>query len=361
MTNRSRLFGRAGRPLLPAATLGRAVLLVGLYLFNSSRNSFALGQVQFVENVPHQGDFSIVQGKTAATVYVDANDWPGVIRAAGDLQADVARVTGRTPVITHDGTSPGPELIIIGTIGRSIMIDQLMREGKIDASPIAGKWESFFIQVVPQPLPGVASALVIAGSDKRGTIYGIYDLSEQMGVSPWYWWADVTPEHRDALFVKPGKYLQGPPSVKYRGIFLNDEAPDLSNWITNKFGMVPPRTNPPIPPGVADYNHQFYTKLFELILRLKGNYLWPAMWNNAFNEDDPLNPKLADEYGIVMGTSHQEPMLRAQKEWDRRYQKDIGKLELRQKPGRPRKFLARRHPAEPELRKPHHHRPARSQ
>ena len=118
--------------------------------------------------------------------------------------------------------------------------------------------------------------------------------------------------------------MQGPPAVKYRGIFLNDEAPDLSNWITNKFGLVPTNTNPPIPPGVANYNHQFYTKLFELILRLKGNYLWPAMWNNAFNEDDPENPRLADEYGIVMGTSHQEPMLRAQKEWDRRYLKTLG-------------------------------------
>ncbi|HZL78880.1 MAG TPA: glycosyl hydrolase 115 family protein [Candidatus Limnocylindrales bacterium] len=214
--------------------------------------------------------------------------------------------------------------IIVGTVGKSWIIDQLIREGKIDVSPITGKWESFFIQVVPEPLPGVASGLVIVGSDKRGTIYGIYDLSEQMGVSPWYWWADVTPEHQGALFVKPGKYVQGPPAVKYRGIFLNDEAPDLSNWIADKFGTAPPGTNPPIPPGVANYNHQFYTKLFELILRLKANYLWPAMWNNAFNEDDPENPRLANEYGVVMGTSHQEPMLRAQKEWDRRYQKTLG-------------------------------------
>ena len=304
--------------------LNRILPLVGLVLFIFVPNGFTLGQVQYIENDPHQGDFPIVQGKTVAAVDVDVNDWAGVIRAAGDLQADVARVTGLTPAMTHKEESPGANLIIVGTIGRSVVIDQLIRKGKIDASPIAGKWESFFIQVVPEPLPGVASALVIAGSDQRGTIYGIYDLSEAMGVSPWYWWADVTPEHKNALFVKPGKYVQGPPSVKYRGIFLNDEAPDLSNWITNKFGMVPPGTNPPIPPGVANYNHQFYTKLFELILRLKGNYLWPAMWNNAFNEDDTKNPVLADEYGIVMGTSHQEPMLRAQKEWDRRYLKTLG-------------------------------------
>ena len=194
---------------------------------------------------------------------MDSNDFAGVLRAADDLQADIVRVTGVTPTITHNENDPGKNVIIIGTIGKSRIIDRLIRDHKIDVSPIAGKWESFFIQVVPEPLPGVASGLVIVGSDKRGTIYGIYDLSEQMGVSPWYWWADVTPEHKDALFVKPGKYVQGPPAVKYRGIFLNDEAPDLSNWITNKFGLVPTSTNPPIPPGVANYNHQFYTRLFE--------------------------------------------------------------------------------------------------
>ncbi len=118
--------------------------------------------------------------------------------------------------------------------------------------------------------------------------------------------------------------MQGPPSVKYRGIFLNDEAPDLSGWVAEKFGTVPPGTNPPIPAGVANYDSEFYSRIFEVLLRLKGNYLWPAMWNNAFNEDDPKNPRLADEYGIVMGTSHQEPMLRAQKEWDRRYQRTLG-------------------------------------
>ena len=295
-----------------------------LSLFIFIPHVFALGQIQYVEKIGDPGSFPIVQQGAAANIYVDTDDFAGVLRAAGNLQADIARVTGLTPTITHTENALGKTAIIIGTLGRSRIIDRLVRDHKIDASPIAGKWESFFIQVVPDPLPGVASGLVIAGSDKRGTIYGIYDLSQQMGVSPWYWWADVTPEHKDALFVKAGKYVQGPPAVKYRGIFLNDEAPDLSNWITNKFGLVPTNANPPIPPGVGNYNHQFYTRVFELILRLKGNYLWPAMWNNAFNEDDPENPRLADEYGIVMGTSHQEPMLRAQKEWDRRYQKTLG-------------------------------------
>jgi len=310
--------------LLPPARLGKALLLAGLGWFAFLPHVFALGQVRYMETVGDPGSFPIVQQGVAANIYVDTNDFAGVARAAGDLLADIARITGLTPTITHNEKDPGKNAIIIGTIGKSRIIDQLIRDHKIDVSPTADKWESFFIQVVPQPLPGVASGLVIVGSDKRGTIYGIYDLSEQMGVSPWYWWADVTPEHKDALFVKAGKYVQGPPAVKYRGIFLNDEAPDLSNWITNKFGLVSTSTNPPIPPGIANYNHQFYKKVFELILRLKGNYLWPAMWNNAFNEDDTNNPLLADEYGVVMGTSHQEPMLRAQKEWDRRYLKTLG-------------------------------------
>jgi len=303
---------------------GKILPLAGLGLLVFAFNGFALGQVRNVEPVESPGSFPIVQQGVAAKIYVDSNDFAGVVRAVGDLRADIARVTGCTATIVHTNTGWGTNVIILGTIGKSRIIDRLIRDHKIDASPIGGKWESFFTQVVRDPLPGMASGLVIVGSDKRGTIFGIYDLSEQMGVSPWYWWADVTPEHKDALFVKPGKYVQGPPAVKYRGIFLNDEAPDLSNWITNKFGLVPPGTNPPIPAGVANYNHQFYTRLFELILRLKGNYLWPAMWNNAFNEDDPENPRLADEYGVVMGTSHQEPMLRAQKEWDRRYLKTLG-------------------------------------
>ena len=301
---------------------GKILLLVAGLL--APRYSFAIGQEKYVETNPGKDSFPIVEKNIVANLYVDTNDFAGVVRAAGDLQADIARVTGLSPAITHAKKNPGKNVIIVGTIGKSELIDRLIREKKIDVSGIAGKWESFLIQTVPNPVPGVESALVICGSDKRGTIYGIYDLSEQMGVSPWYFWADVPPTHHDELFVRDGTFVQGPPSVKYRGIFLNDEAPDLSNWIQEKLGTVPTGTNPPVPPGVANYNRQFYTNLFELILRLKGNYLWPAMWNNAFNEDDPNNPVLADEYGIVMGTSHQEPMMRAQKEWDRRYSKQFG-------------------------------------
>jgi len=215
-------------------------------------------------------------------------------------------------------------VIVAGTVGRSPVIQRLAAAGKIDVKDIEGKWEAFFVQTVEKPFPGVDKALVIAGSDKRATIFGIYDLCEQMGVSPLYWWADVPVRRRKAAYVKAGRFAQGSPSVKYRGIFFNDEAPDLSEWVREKFGNIAPSEDPPIPPNVANYNHLFYEKVFETILRMKGNYLWPAMWDNAFNEDDPENARLADEYGIVMGTTHQEPMLRAQKEWDRRYQKELG-------------------------------------
>jgi hypothetical protein len=285
------------------AALTKVGLIIIFNFFVFSCNIFAIGQQSYITDTHDLGDFTLADKARTAVLCVDSKDWPGVIRAAGDLAEDINRVTGRPAEIKNEISDSGKNAVIIGTIGKSPVIDRLIRDGKIDANQVTGKWESFIIAVVPQALPGVENALIIAGSDKRGTIYGIYDLSEQIGVSPWYWWADVPVEHKDALYVKAGKYVQGEPAVKYRGIFLNDEAPALTNWVNEKFG---------------NYNSKFYTKVFELLLRLKANFLWPAMWNNAFNEDDPLNPKLADEYGIVMGTSHQEPMLRAQKEWDRR-------------------------------------------
>ena len=238
-----------------------------------------------------------------APVYVDADDHPGVLRAAADLCADFERVGGQKPALNTRDRPSGDTVVIAGTVGRSALIDQLVRSGKLSTTDLVGKWESFVIETVESPLPGVSRALVIAGSDKRGTIYGIYELSEQLGVSPWYWWADVPPKKRAEAYVLPGRFASGEPVVKYRGIFLNDEAPCLTGWAAEKFGGL---------------NSKFYTKVFELLLRMRANYLWPAMWDNAFNEDDPLNPQLADEYGIVMGTSHHEPMMRAHKEWTKR-------------------------------------------
>jgi hypothetical protein len=282
------------------------------------------GEASIITTEKVRGGFSISSSGKSSSLLVSSDDYQGVKRALKDLQTDIGKVTSFAPKILSENDPSEKEMIIVGTIGKSQIIDKLIKTKKIDVKDIAGKWESYVIQVIDKPLPGVTKALVIAGSDKRATIYGIYDISEFIGVSPWYWWGDVTVTHKDEIYAKKGRYIQGPPSVKYRGIFLNDEAPSLTNWIKGKYGMVSPRQNPPIPAGVANYGHEFYTKLFELLLRLKGNYLWPAMWNNAFNEDDPENSRLADEYGIVMGTSHQEPMNRAQKEWDRRYLRTIG-------------------------------------
>ena len=253
------------------------------------------------ESAPPTDAFPLVTADRQAPLWYDPADFPGVLRAAGDLQADIERVTSHKPAASA-ARPDATDLVIIGTLGRSAAIDALVAGGKLDASDLRGKWESFVITTIPQPMPGVKRALVIAGSDKRGTIYGIYELSEQLGVSPWYWWADVPPKKRSQAYILPGRYASGEPAVRYRGIFLNDEAPCLIGWAKEKFGGL---------------NSRFYTRVFELLLRLRANYLWPAMWDNAFSEDDPDNPRLADEYGIVMGTSHHEPMMRAHKEWTR--------------------------------------------
>jgi hypothetical protein len=270
------------------------------------------------------GSFTISSGSSPAQMLISSNDDPGVIRAFRDLQADIKAVTGNLPVLSVSMKHSRAGVIIAGTVGRSPLIDDLVKRKKIRIDDISAKWESFVIQVVDKPFQGIEKGLVIAGSDKRGTIYGIYEISGEIGISPWHWWADVPARKNTNLYVSEGRFVYGEPSVKYRGIFLNDEAPALTNWVAWKYGMVPVSSTPPVPPGVANYGHEFYSRIFELLLRLKANYLWPAMWNNAFNEDDSLNAALANEYGIVMGNSHQEPMLRAQKEWDRRYSQTLG-------------------------------------
>ncbi len=300
------------------------IVIAGLIVISLCPDSFARSYDSYVSFNKGKDNFIISGGGKSTPLLVSSNDWWGVRRAFKDFQSDVERVTKIKPELFTGKIPSAKEVIIAGTIGKSSLIDKLIDEHKIDVNSIKGKWEDSFIQTVDNPFPGVKRALVIVGSDKRGTIYGIYDLSEKIGVSPWYWWADVPPKHHKSLYVIPGKYIEGSPSVKYRGIFLNDEWPDLTDWVIFKYGYAKQSINPPIPRGVANYGHEFYEHVFELLLRLKANYLWPAMWNNAFNEDDSLNPKLADEYGIVMGASHQEPMLRAQKEWDRRYMRTLG-------------------------------------
>lgn len=280
---------------------GLVLILLGLLASAPVYAAPSLGlEVSLVSESAEPGSVALIHDGRAATIFVDKDDWAGVLRAASDLQADVERVSGVKPELVTGRRPSGAVVVIAGTLGKSALIDALVRSGKIKVDSISGKWESFAIATVDRPMPGVGRALVIAGSDKRGTIYGLYEISEQIGVSPWYWWADVPPQHHHALFIKAGTYVQGPPAVKYRGIFINDEEPCLGEWSREKFGGV---------------NAKMYAHMFELLLRMRANFLWPAMWGKAFNEDDPESPRLADEYGIVMGTSHHEPMIRAQQEW----------------------------------------------
>ena len=249
---------------------------------------------------PEKGSFPLITNGKPAPLAYSSNDFVGVSKALNYFKSDLKMVSGSEPQLAVDALPAATQLVIAGTLGHSKLIDQLVNEKKIDLSTLTGKWEQFIVQVVENPFPGVGKALVIAGSDKRGTIFGIFELSKQMGVSPWYWWADVPVKPQANIYVKAQRFTLGEPAVKYRGIFLNDEEPALGRWAVEKFG---------------GFNSQFYEKLFELMLRMKSNFVWPAMWWGAFNSDDPKNTQLADDMGIVMGTSHHEPMNRAHAEW----------------------------------------------
>ncbi|WQF89772.1 hypothetical protein CDEST_14786 [Colletotrichum destructivum] len=251
-----------------------------------------------------------------ATILVDESDPIGIHIAAQNLAEDFGRVTrsdaSRVVVFKDDqndavsGTLTDAAAVIIGCVQSSRLIQRLEKEGKLEAGKIHGKWESFTTVLVDQPLPGIEKALVIAGSDKRGTIFGAYTLSEQIGVSPWYYWADVPPKSHKDIFALRGQTYHGEPSVRFRGLFINDEAPALTGWARANFG---------------GYNSEFYKKVFELLLRLKANFLWPAMWPGypnpgaSFFTDDPDNAQAAEDYGISVSTSHHEPMQRLSNEW----------------------------------------------
>ena len=246
-------------------------------------------------------------------ILIDPDDLKGVATAAENLSKDFGKVCGTDAMIVKASKADGaslPERIIVAASSESPLIKDLYRKKKLNEADLKGKFEKYVMTTVENPYPGVKEALVIAGSDRRGTIYGIYELSEQIGVSPWYDWADVSPDRHESLYIAPGTYTAGEPAVKYRGIFLNDEAPCLTGWVKNTYG--------------TNYgNHRFYARVFELILRLRGNFMWPAMWSWAFYADDPENMKTADEMGIVMGTSHHEPMARNHQEWAR-HRNDYG-------------------------------------
>ena len=254
---------------------------------NMSKKTFSLLLMAVCLNVASATDFisfkrssisDVELTGTSDTVTYDPHDWKGVRMAVENLRQDLKAVTG-------SANAP----VVVGTVGKS----KLARKYKPQSKELQGKWEQYLIFTDKDKL-------VILGSDKRGTIFGIYELSRQIGVSPWYWMADAPIQKHEQLFAKSGIYTDGEPKVKYRGLFINDEWPSFGTWCNNQFGGI---------------NSKAYARIFELMLRLKANYFWPAMWDSRFNEDDPLSPQLADDMGIVMGTSHHEPMMRAHKEY----------------------------------------------
>lgn len=267
-----------------------------------------------VKNTPVAGAFPLVKAKQAATIYTDPADAEVVRIAAACFSKDIEKVTGILPVPKIIGYT-----VIAGTIGNCKVIDQLIATHKISVTQVKGKWETFSISVVDDPLPNVKQALVIVGSDRRGTAYGLFELSRMIGVSPLNWWADVTPQHHDEIYITRGTNIIGPPSVKFRGIFINDEDWGMQPWAAKNMDK-----------DIKDIGPNTYAHVFELLLRLKANYIWPAMHpcTKAFWYYKE-NPIVADRYAIVLGASHCEPILRNNVfEWADNYENEFG-----QKPG----------------------------
>jgi len=248
------------------------------------------------------GSFPLIKAGQPASLFIDAAADSAVQRVAASFAADLERVGGKATPRIADIRDARDNLIIIGVLGQSPFIDELARTGKLDTKDMTGEWEAFRRIVVNRPLPNIPQALIIVGSDRRGAVFGAYDISARIGVSPWHWFADVPVRKQQNIFITAGAFRDAP-KVKYRGIFINDEAPALTSWAKKQFGGL---------------NARMYEHVFELLLRLKGNYLWPAMWAPAaFGDDDPQSMVLADAMGVVMGTSHHEPLTRAHDEWHR--------------------------------------------
>ncbi|HVG12777.1 MAG TPA: glycosyl hydrolase 115 family protein, partial [Flavisolibacter sp.] len=246
--------------------------------------------------------FPLVTSAGVATIVCDSPNDSLVQKVSRLFGGDIRAVTGIAPPLQSSARG-ARNIVLIGNMNDSKMIGQLVKAKRLNLKSLHNGWETFLIQVVSAPFAGVDQALVIAGSDRRGTAYGVLELSQKIGVSPLHWWANVPAKKKRSLYVTTAAAYVDAPKIRYRGIFINDEAPALSSWSREKFG---------------GFNHLFYEKVFELLLRLKANYLWPAMWGSAFYDDDTLNKKTADDWGIVIGTSHHEPLMRAHDEW-RRY------------------------------------------
>ena len=275
------------------------VIVAGLLM---AALSFARDHEGICLNQLDSDRFTLLSSSRPLPVLVWDADAKGLQIAASNLCADFGRVCGNPAELLS--AAPAGNCIIAGTLDSPYVAAALKKAG-IDRAELAGKVEKYLMFTVQAPLEGVPEALVIAGSDMRGAIYGVYELSEQIGVSPWYDWMDVPAVKNSELSLVRGCYTAGEPAVRYRGLFLNDEAPCLTTWVKNTFG--------------TDYGgHEFYARVFELILRLRGNFLWPAMWGWSFYADDPLNSMTASTMGVIMGTSHHEPMARNHQEWARK-------------------------------------------
>ena len=260
--------------------------------------------------------FWIVSKNLSVPILYDQNDADVIRICAEALVNDIKLITDISPALETSLRADIDNAIIIGTLGKSKPIDTITKTGKLSVKTIEGKWESFIIQIVDNPLAGINKALVICGSDPRGTAFGIFELSKRLGVSPWVYWADVIPAKQKNLNVAIDKIIMGPPSVKYRGIFLNDEDWGLKPWAASNMDK-----------DIGDIGPRTYARIFELMLRLKANYIWPAMHpcTKAFFYYEE-NPKVAAQYSIVLGSSHCEPMLRNNvDEWTNNFPEEYSK------------------------------------
>lgn len=248
--------------------------------------------------------FELVVKEKAANLYIDreASDHKGLAHVAQAVAGDIELVTGVKPLLEEELTDQ-PQ-IIVGTLGKSPVLERFVKDGILDASVLAGKRESYLVRSVTYQN---TEKLIIAGTETVSTLHGMYHISKEIGVSPWVYWADVMPEKRKEIVFDEGfDFVSHEPSVKYRGFFMNDEWPSLGNFVMHTF---------------SDFNEFFYEKVFDLLLRLRGNYFWPAMWSASLPLDGSEDPlaivKLATELGITIGQSHHEPLMRASEEWDK--------------------------------------------
>lgn len=283
----------------------KSVLLGGMLLLSSS---VALAQVSLSQNSSGSNVFSLVGKKDKACVYYDAQDFEVVKTTAGLFANDVKEVSGQILGVATTKEAPQKNCIIVGTLGHNEWINQMIAKKKLDVEPLKDRWGSYLVQLVRNPLPGVDKALVIVGSDRRGAAYGLLSVSRTIGVSPWYWWADAPIVKKDQLHLKVDKYISKEPTVKYRGIFINDEDWGLYRWSKRNFEK-----------EVGNFGPRTYAKVCELLLRLQANYLCPAMHDAsmAFHRI-PENRVVADRFAIIMGSSHCEPLLfNTASEWKR--------------------------------------------